>query len=87
MRCLTLLLLVLPSALPARALPETGMPVIGTVPRECAGPHAKRVGDRPPPRARKLGEMPPAQPIYTVLRKVDGCPIPVKVGVPPVRGG
>jgi hypothetical protein len=31
------------------------------------------------PGARKLNEMPQAEPIYTVLNEVDGCPVPVSV--------
>lgn len=30
--------------------------------------------DAPKPTLRKLGELPPAKPFYTVLREIDGCP-------------
>ncbi|MCU6452580.1 hypothetical protein LPN01_00640 [Sphingomonas sp. A2-49] len=91
MRCLSLLLVLTPTALHAGPLPGSRMPVLGAVPRACAAKATKRIGDRPPPPLRKLGDMPPAEPFYTVLREVDGCPIPVRVvtplAAPRLRGG
>lgn len=34
--------------------------------------HIRR--DASTPTLRKLGELPPAKPFYTVLRQIDGCP-------------
>jgi hypothetical protein len=33
------------------------------------------------PGLHKLGDLPPAKPIYTVVREVDGCPTPVSVSL------
>ncbi|MCP3733328.1 hypothetical protein M9979_00315 [Sphingomonas sp. RP10(2022)] len=83
MRYLPLLAMLLPAVVTEQspAVPRSNMPVIGKAPAKahCERPGARRVGDAPPPGVRKLGEMPPAKPIYTVVREIDGCPIPVSV--------
>jgi hypothetical protein len=81
MHYLPLLALLLPAAALAQsgAIPRSNTPVVGKVKSGCVPPGARRVGDVPPPAARKLGDMPPAKPIYTVVREIDGCPVPVSV--------
>lgn len=82
MRYVPLVAILLPAAALAQsgAIPPTNTPVVGKGKPDCVPPGARRVGDVPPPAARKLGDMPPATPIYTVVREIDGCPIPVSVG-------
>ncbi|GAA0665725.1 hypothetical protein FHT00_000876 [Sphingomonas insulae] len=79
----TILLPALAGAQPHPApnpIPRSNMPVHGkAADPKCERPLARHVGDVPPPGIRKLGEMPPAKPIYTVLREIDGCPKPVSV--------
>ena len=81
MRHLPLLAVLLPAAALAKpgAIPPSNTPVIHKGRPDCVLPGARRVGDLPPPAARKLGDMPPATPIYTVVREIDGCPIPASV--------
>ena len=83
MRYLPLLAVVLPTAALAQPVPhpvpQTNTPVIGKTNERCPRVASRRVGDVPPPGARKLGEMPAAKSIYTVVREIDGCPIPVSV--------
>ena len=84
MRCLPLFAILLPTTALAtpgpNPIPKTNTPVIGKTDESCPRVASRRVGDVPPPGARKLGDMPPAKPIYTVVREIDGCPIPVSVG-------
>lgn len=82
MRTLLLLAILLPGLAAAQVnpIPKSNMPVVKKGKPDCTRPGARRVGDVPPPGARKLGDMPPAKPIYTVVREIDGCPIPVSVG-------
>ncbi len=83
MRYLPLIALLLPAAAPAQTLriEPFNMPVLNEPldATRCIAPERRRVGNQPAPRARKLGDMPDAKPIYTVLNKVDGCPKPVSV--------
>ena len=82
MRNLLLLVTLMPGLAAAQVnpIPESNMPVVTQDKPDCIRSGARRIGDVPPPGARKLGEMPPAKPIYTVVREIDGCPIPVSVG-------
>ncbi len=83
MRYLSLFAILLPTAAAAtpgpNPIPKSNTPVIGKTDERCPRVASRRVGDVPPPGARKLGEMPPAKPIYTVVREIDGCPMPVSV--------
>lgn len=45
----------------------------------CEQPQVRRIAGATTPGLHKLGDLPPAKPIYTVLRQVDGCPRPVSV--------
>ena len=68
----------LPPASSAGSLPSR---VIGTVGREECPSASVRIIDesRKGLRARRLGELPPGQLELSVLREVDGCPIPAVV--------
>ncbi len=83
MRYLPLFAILLPPAAAAtpgpNPIPKSNTPVIGKTDERCPRVASRRVGDVPPPGARKLGEMPPAKPIYTVVHEIDGCPMPVSV--------
>ncbi len=80
MRYLPLLALLLPSMTPAqtpRAAPHANGSAVRQQP--CVRPELQQAAGTPTAGVRKLGEMPPAKPIYTVLREIDGCPTPVAV--------
>ena len=81
MRYLPLLAILLPGLANAQVDPHPGTktPVIGQTVERCQRVTDRRVADAPAPGARRLNEMPPAKPIYTVVREIDGCPIPVSV--------
>ena len=83
MRYLPLLAALLPTAAIAESapIPPSNMPVLSRPAdaSKCVAPRSLRIGNRPAPQLRKLGEMPDAKPIYTVLNEVDGCPKPVSV--------
>ena len=71
---LPIILLAAPPALAQSAKPAKPLP------RQCERPQASQVGfGTPKAKPRKLGEMPPAKPFYTVLREIDGCPQNVAV--------
>jgi hypothetical protein len=75
-------LLLLASLVPAAAIaqkPSTSPTQAKLKLTKCERPGVRRVDGGPRAGVRKLGEMPPAKPIYTVLREVDGCPKPVSV--------
>lgn len=60
-------------------IPYSAMPTIGQPPERCV-PKDRRVrGKAESPSLRKLNELPDAEPQYTVLREINGCPIPAKV--------
>ncbi len=48
---------------------------------KCEAPGVRQVDGVQRPGLHKLGDLPPAKPIYTVLREIDGCPKPVSVPV------
>jgi hypothetical protein len=71
-------LLLLASLVPAVAIaqtPPTGPTEAKLKLTKCERPGVRRVDGDPRAGVRK----PPAKPIYTVLREVDGCPKPVSV--------
>lgn len=83
MRYLPLIALLLPTAAPAQTLQNQpfNMPIMGKAadnPR-CTTPENRRISNKDKFYAGKLGEMPNAKPIYTVLNTVDGCPKPISV--------
>lgn len=84
MRYLILCAALLPSLAIAQAVqkatPKVAPHVTKPAKARCERPGARQVTSAERPGIRKLGELPPAQPIYTVVREVDGCPIPVSVG-------
>jgi hypothetical protein len=73
MRRLSLLLALLPTL--AAAQPTKPKPPLAT----CERPSARQVSGAVKPGLHKLGDLPPAKPIYTVVREFDGCPTPVSV--------
>jgi hypothetical protein len=73
MRRLSLLLALLPTL--AAAQPAKPKAPLAT----CERPSARQVSGAVKPGLHKLGELPTAKPIYTVVREVDGCPTPVSV--------
>lgn len=82
MRYLPLLALFLSAAAPAAEPSAPVMRPIDPVTQRarCERPDARFIATvKPETGVRKLGEMPPAQPIYTVVRAIDGCPRPVAV--------
>lgn len=84
MRYLILCAALLPGLAEAQAMPKPHpnvAPKLATSSKaKCEAPAAREVAGAFQPGIHKLGEMPPAQPIYTVLREIDGCPKPVSVG-------
>ncbi|MEH3159206.1 MAG: hypothetical protein PGN08_09940, partial [Sphingomonas taxi] len=60
-----------------RTAPHSGERAVRHQP--CVRPELQQAAGTPKGGVRKLGEMPPAKPIYTVLREIDGCPTPVAV--------
>ena len=78
-------LLTLALLVTAPAVAQTTRPAVA-LPKACAGAYASQV-DLATPKAklRKLGELPPARPFYTVLREIDGCPQKVAVRAAPKR--
>jgi len=78
MRFLPLLTMLLPVAVHAGP-PSQPTDQASAKLRDCVRPSVRQVATRDRPGIRKLGELPPAKPIYTVIREVEGCPVPVAV--------
>jgi hypothetical protein len=74
MRRLSLLIALVPTFAAAQPAPKTK-----PLPAKCERPGARDIVGTTKPGLRKLGELPPAKPIYTVVRQIDGCPTPVSV--------
>lgn len=66
------MLLLLTSVL--ALMPQDTRPAIKT---RCEQPRARYVAGKQSARPRKLNEMPMAQPMLTVVREIDGCPLPI----------
>jgi hypothetical protein len=73
MHCLPLLIALVPTL--AAAQPAKPKPPLA----KCERPSARQVSGAVKPGLHKLGELPSAKPIYTVVREIDGCPTPVSV--------
>ena len=64
------------------AVAQTGQPAKPVENKRCSKPGVEMTRiDTPRATPRKLGEMPPAKPFYTVVREIDGCPQNVSVPV------
>jgi hypothetical protein len=74
MRRLSLLIALVPTLAAAQPAPKTKPQSA-----KCERPGARDIAGTTKPGFRKLGELPPAKPIYTVVRQIEGCPIPVSV--------
>jgi hypothetical protein len=74
MRCFPLLIALVPTL--AAAQPTKPKPPLVD---RCERPSTRQVSGAVKPGLHKLGELPPAKPIYTVVREIDGCPTPVSV--------
>ena len=75
--------ILLSMMLPATALPESDPSPkarSSASKAQCTRPELKQAeGKAPTVGLHKLGDLPPARALYTVVRQIDGCPIPVSV--------
>ena len=89
---LTILLSLLQAATPAASAPPADPSPVKSAPSGSKCPHAavRQAGEDAALRPRRLDELPPGRLELTVLREVDGCPIPAVLqegigGGPPAR--
>lgn len=84
MRYVMLLSMLLPGAAMAATDPAARISPSAAKARskpQCVDRPELRQADarRPSVGMHKLGDLPPAHAIYTVVRQIDGCPVPVSV--------